>query len=165
MKEDPPSGRWCELEDREPDARVRALEARLAAALHELGEKERELGESEERFRVTFEKAPVGMAHVAPDGRWLRVNDKLCEIVGYGRDELLGLTFQDITHPRDLGKDLRNIDRVLKGEIGSYFLEKRCIRKDYRRIWISLGFSLVRTTAAPARTRSASTGTEPRPTP
>ena len=62
--------------------------------------------ESEERFRATFEQAAVGMALVGLDGRWLRVNRKLCDIVGYAHDELMGLTFQDITHPDDLEADL-----------------------------------------------------------
>jgi PAS domain-containing protein len=56
---------------------------------------------SEARFRATFENAAVGIAHVAVDGRWLRVNDRLCEIVGYSREQLLaGMTFQDIRIPR-----------------------------------------------------------------
>ena len=54
----------------------------------------------------TFKYAPVGIAHVAPDGTWLKVNDKLSSVLGYTKEELLGLTFQDITHPDDLEKDL-----------------------------------------------------------
>ena len=61
---------------------------------------EAEIRESEERFRVTFEQAAVGVAHVSVDGQWLRVNQKLCEIVGYTEAELLSTTFQDITHPK-----------------------------------------------------------------
>ena len=60
----------------------------------------RALAHSEERFRVTFENAPVGMAHVAPDGKWVRVNDALCRILGYPPDELTAKSFQDVTHPR-----------------------------------------------------------------
>ena len=58
--------------------------------------------ESEERFRTTFEQAAVGIAHVGLEGRWLRANPKLCEILGYAHDELLQLTFQDITYAEDL---------------------------------------------------------------
>src|ERR687897_336807 len=81
---------------------------------------EEELRESEERFRGTFEQATVGIAHVATDGHWLRVNRRLCDIVGYEKEELLGLTFQDITHPDDLETDLEGARRLLAGEIETY---------------------------------------------
>ena len=70
----------------------------MTAANDELTRLETALRESEERFRATFEQAAVGMAHVGTDGRWLRVNRRLCEIVGYAPDELLRLTFRDIAH-------------------------------------------------------------------
>jgi PAS domain S-box-containing protein len=105
---------------------------------------EQALADSERRFRATFEQAAVGMAHVAPDGRWLLVNDRLCEIVGYTRAELLARTFQDITHPDDLGRDLDQVRRLLAGEIGSYTLEKRYLRKDGSVVWINLTVALVR---------------------
>ena len=75
------------------------------------------LRESLEINRATFEQAAAGIAHVAPDGHWLRVNDKFCAIVGYSREELMRLTFQDITHPDDLGKDLEHLRLMLAGEI------------------------------------------------
>lgn len=99
---------------------------------------EEELRESEERFRMTFEAAGVGMAHVAPDGRWLRMNGKLPEITGYAREELLSKTFQDITHPDDLQKDLEHFRRLRLGEIEAYSMEKRYVRKDGMRVWITL---------------------------
>ena len=102
------------------------------------------LGRSEERFRATFEQAAVGMAHVGMDGGWLRVNRKLCEIVGYPREELLGKTFQDITHPEDLGADLDQLRWLLAGEIGTYSMEKRYFRKDGPVVWVNLTVSLVR---------------------
>ena len=104
----------------------------------------RELQENEERFRATFEQAAVGIAHVAPDGRWLRVNQKLCEIVGYSRQELLQKTFQDITYPEDLDADLENVRQVLAGEIPTYSMEKRYMRKDGSLAWINLTVSMVR---------------------
>jgi PAS domain S-box-containing protein len=104
---------------------------------------ERELKDSEERFRATFEQAAVGIAHVGLDGRWLRVNQKLCEIVGYTSKELLELTFQDITHPQDLEKDLDYVRQILAGEIDYYSMEKRYIRKDGSIVWIELTVSLV----------------------
>jgi PAS domain S-box-containing protein len=62
--------------------------------------------ESERRFRQSFDSAPIGMALVALDGRWLEVNESLCRIVGYTEAELLRTTFQAITHPDDLEADL-----------------------------------------------------------
>jgi PAS domain S-box-containing protein len=103
------------------------------------------LQESEERFRATFEQAAVGIAHVGPDGRWLRVNRKLCDIAGYSPDELLALTFQDITHPEDLEADLAQVRRLLAGEIQTYAMEKRYIRKDRSPVWVKLTVALVRT--------------------
>lgn len=105
------------------------------------------LRESEERFRSTFEQAAVGISHVAPDGRWLRVNQKLCEIVGYTREELLQRKFQDITHPDDLETDLDHVRRVLAGEIETYSIEKRYLRRDEVLIWVNLTVSLVRNQA------------------
>jgi PAS domain S-box-containing protein len=104
----------------------------------------REVKENEERFRATFEQAAVGMAHVAPDGRLLRVNRKLCDIVGYSRDELLQKTLQDIMHPDDLDADLENVRQVLTGEISTYTMEKRYLRKDASVVWINLTVSVVR---------------------
>jgi PAS domain S-box-containing protein len=102
------------------------------------------LTESETRFRATFDNAAVGIAHVAPDGSWLRVNDCLCAIVGYGREELTGIGFQDITHPEDLEEDLRQASRLLAGEIASYTMEKRYLRRDGGVVWVNLTGSLVR---------------------
>src|SRR3954468_15825242 len=102
-------------------------------------------GESGERFEATFEQAAVGMALVGPDGRWLRVNRKLCALVGYTHDEMMRLTFQDITHPDDLASDLAFVDRLLAGEITTYSLEKRYVRMDRSLVWINLTVSLART--------------------
>ena len=88
------------------------------------------LRESEARFRTLFEQAAVGVAQVAPDGRWLDVNQRLCEIVGYSREELLALTFQDITHPEDLDTNLDCVRQMLAGELRTYSLEKRYRCKD-----------------------------------
>ncbi len=102
------------------------------------------LAERERRFRGTFEQAAVGIAHIAPDGRWLRVNDRLCAIVGYSRLELLQKTFQDLTHPDDLDKDLHLVNQILSGQIQTYSIEKRYLRKDGATVWIDLTMSLVR---------------------
>ncbi|HKP58734.1 MAG TPA: PAS domain S-box protein [Polyangiales bacterium] len=105
------------------------------------------LRESEARFRGTFENAPVGIAHVGLDGRWLRVNDKLCSIVGYDRTELSALTFQDITWPDDLAADIAYVEQMLAGTIRTYAMEKRYVRKDRSLVWINLTVSLLRTPA------------------
>src|ERR687894_2458496 len=120
----------------ELEERVEKRTAQLEAALAELRE-------SEERFRVTFEQAAVGVAHVGPDGRWLRVNDKLCEITGYPREELSEMTFQDITHLDDLQKDLDYLNQLLAGQIRTYATEKRYWRKDGSVVWINLTVSAV----------------------
>ena len=99
---------------------------------------------SETKFRNTFEQAAVGIAHVALDGQWLRVNQKLCEIVGYTKEELLLTTFQNLTHPDDLDKDLRYVNQMLAGKIQTYSAEKRYICKNKKHIWIELTVSLVR---------------------
>lgn len=103
---------------------------------------ESEMRENEERFRATFEQAAVGFAHVALDGKWLRVNQRLCEIVGYSAAELLDLTFQDITHPDDLNLDLEYVRRLIAGEIKNYTMEKRYIQRQGTPIWINLTVSL-----------------------
>lgn len=105
---------------------------------------EEKLRESEERFRVTFNQAGVGLAHVVPDGRWLRVNQKLCDILGYSQKELLNMTFQENTHPDDLQSNLEYARRILAGEIQNYNLEKRYLHKDGSSIWIHLSVSLLR---------------------
>jgi PAS domain S-box-containing protein len=102
------------------------------------------LPESDARFQASFDFAAVGVGHAAPDGRFLRVNRKLCEIVGYTREELHQRTFQDITHPADLGADLGRVQRVLAGELESYTMEKRYIHKSGAIVWVNLSVSLVR---------------------
>ncbi|QIN79380.1 diguanylate cyclase [Rubrobacter marinus] len=99
--------------------------------------------ESQERFESAFEYAAIGMGLVAPDGRWLRVNRALCETLGYPEEELLGKTFQDITHPDDLDADLEQVGRLLSGESRTYRKEKRYFRKDGRTVWALLSVSAV----------------------
>lgn len=105
---------------------------------------EQTLRESEERFRNAFDYAAIGMALVATDGRWLKVNRALCEITGYSEQELLATTFQAITHPDDLDADLAYVNQLLTGEIHSYQREKRYFHKQGHIVWIFLSGSLVR---------------------
>jgi diguanylate cyclase (GGDEF)-like protein/PAS domain S-box-containing protein len=99
---------------------------------------------SETRFTATFEQAAVGIAHVALDGTWLNVNRRCAEIVGYPKEELLGLKFSDVTHPHDLDADWALVRELLEGERDTYSLEKRYFTKDGRLVWVNLTVSLVR---------------------
>ena len=101
------------------------------------------LSESEERFRRAFETAGIGMALVDLDGRWLKVNRALCEIVGYSQEELLGMSFQEITHPDDLGTDVSYVQKMLLRQILYYHKEKRYIHKQGHVIWVLLSAALV----------------------
>jgi PAS domain S-box-containing protein len=106
---------------------------------------EEALRQSEERFRAFFETAAVGAAQADPaTGRLLRVNDKLCRFLGYGRDELLSMTFLDITHPDDRALGREGLSRLLRDEIREYVTEKRYLRKDGRVVWTLLAVALVR---------------------
>ncbi len=105
---------------------------------------EEKLRQSEQQFRATFNQAAVGIAHVAKNGQWLRVNQKLCDIIGYTSEELLERSFQDITHPEDLDADIGYVRQVLASEIQTYSMEKRYIHKNGSLVWINLTVSLVR---------------------
>jgi two-component system, sensor histidine kinase and response regulator len=119
-------------------------EQELRTAQAQAKDVSRALRESEERFRGAFDGASIGMALVAPDGRFLQVNPALCGIVGYREDELLATTFQQITHPDDVVADRELARQLLAGEIGTYQIEKRYLRKDREAIWGRLTVSLVR---------------------
>ena len=102
------------------------------------------LAESAQRFRDTFEQAAVGMAQASIDGKLLLVNQKLCEILGYSRQELIEKKFQEITLPEDLGSELELLSQLLAGEIENYHVEKRYIGKDGELVWGNLTVSLLR---------------------
>ena len=105
---------------------------------------ELDLRESEERFRGAFESAAIGMALVAPEGRWLRVNRSLCRIVGYTADELLASDFQSITYEEDLETDVNHMRQMLDGSLSHYDMEKRYVHKDGHIVSVLLSVSLVR---------------------
>jgi PAS domain S-box-containing protein len=107
-------------------------------------EARRALADSEARFRVTFENAPVGMAHVGPDGRWLRVNEALCRILGYAPDELTAKAFQDVTYLDDIAASIARVDQMRDGKIDRYDADKRYLRKDGTIVWARLTVSCVR---------------------
>ncbi|HMJ05827.1 MAG TPA: PAS domain S-box protein [Chthoniobacterales bacterium] len=94
-------------------------------------------------FKSAFYHAAIGMALVAPDGRFLQVNESVCRLTGYSEEELLRLRFQDITHPDDLDLDLENVAKLLRGDLSRYQMEKRYFHKDGSIVWILLSVSLV----------------------
>ncbi|TWT53830.1 Autoinducer 2 sensor kinase/phosphatase LuxQ [Rubripirellula amarantea] len=100
------------------------------------------LEKSEAEYRSTFENAAIGIAHIGLDGEWLRVNQKLCQIVGYSRDELQSKTFQEITHVDDLNSDLVQFARMKRGEIPGYTMQKRFIHRNGHVVWVNLTTSL-----------------------
>ncbi len=102
------------------------------------------IAESEEKFKNAFEYSAIGMALNSLEGNWLKVNSQVLDIVGYSEEELLSMTFQDITHPDDLTTDLNFITQLLAGEIETYSLEKRYLHKQGNAVWILLAVSLVR---------------------
>ena len=99
---------------------------------------------SEERFRVTYEQAAVGIEQVTLEGRLLDFNAEFCRILGYSREELLGRTFAEITHPEDLAQEEVLIARLLTGEITCFRLDKRYLRKDGSPVWARLNSSLAK---------------------
>jgi diguanylate cyclase (GGDEF)-like protein/PAS domain S-box-containing protein len=103
----------------------------------------RELRDAEERFRNAFDKAPIGKALVSAEGSFTRVNGALCAILGYSEHELLGLTFQTLTHPEDLSVDLEHMRRLLARESEAYSMEKRYRHAAGHYIWALLSVSLV----------------------
>ncbi|MDR3482091.1 MAG: EAL domain-containing protein [Burkholderiaceae bacterium] len=105
---------------------------------------EADLRKSEQSFRVAFNQAAVGLAHVAPDGRWLMVNQKLCEILGYTQEELLARNYKDLTHPEDLLVGLELERRMRNQEMNEASHEKRYLHKNGRYVWVNLTSSVVR---------------------
>ncbi len=120
------------------------LNAGLEQRVAELQQAEAARRASDELFRTAFESAGIGMGIVGIDGRWLRVNQRLCEIVGYPEAELLARKFQDITHPGDLEADLERLKAVLSGSERFGQTEKRYLHRDGHVVWIRLTTALVR---------------------
>ncbi|MFL6354280.1 MAG: PAS domain S-box protein [Bryobacteraceae bacterium] len=120
---------------------------RLVGATQDITEqiKARELlRESEERFRRVFEEGPLGLALVGKDYRFLKVNNALCHMVEYSEAELRELTFADITHPDDVRADLEQTERLFRGEVPSFAMRKRYVKKSGEIVWINLTASVIR---------------------
>jgi len=136
-----------------PDLLLKRLQliAQIIAGALARRRSDESLRSSEEINRATFEQAAVGIGHVGTDGRWLRVNDRLCAIHGHPREEMLCLTMQDCTHPEDLDAAQDYMRAALSGEIDGYSIEQRIVHKDRSLAWINLAVSLVRTAAGEPR--------------
>ncbi|MBW4495230.1 MAG: PAS domain S-box protein [Oscillatoria princeps RMCB-10] len=127
-----PSGDRLYIFSQDISSRVRAQEA---------------VRESEERFRAIFERAAAGIAVVAQDGHFIRVNQRFCEMLGYSEEELLALSLHTVTHPDDLETDQQYRRACFAGEISTYSMEKRYISKDGSCVWGNLTVSVVREAA------------------
>lgn len=102
------------------------------------------ISESEERFRNAMEYSAIGMALVGTQGQWLQVNKALCNFLGYTQDELRLMTFQQLTWPEDLNKDLEQLQQLIRGEINTYSMEKRYYTRNGDLVWALLAVSVVR---------------------
>jgi diguanylate cyclase (GGDEF)-like protein/PAS domain S-box-containing protein len=117
------------------DQAMALLEARHQAVL---------LAEAEQRFRLAFWTAPIGMALGGLDGRFLQVNPAICDLVGYDEDALLAMSFTELTHRDDLAEEEKLQAEVVAGERASYRLEKRYLHRDGHEVWVELWAALVR---------------------
>lgn len=111
--------------------------------IQSIKDKQEEVQLSQQKFSNAFKHSGIGKALVSPEGKWIEVNDAICEILGYTEDELKALTFQDITHPEDLDKDMQFVHKMLNKEIEYYQMEKRYIHKNKSYVWALLIVSLV----------------------
>ncbi|SDV07247.1 PAS domain S-box-containing protein [Pseudomonas vancouverensis] len=155
-------GSGCEFDFRifQPDGSLRRISSRATAVKDAVGRTvkmvgismdntvrmqiEDELRDSEERFRAIFELAWGALAYIGLDGGWQRVNGSVCELLGYSADELYAMTFQSLTHPDDLPKNLELLGQLMSGQIDRYVLEKRLRRNDGSYLWVRVRTSLQR---------------------
>lgn len=100
----------------------------------------------DERMRLFFEKQLVGMAISSPEKSWLKVNDKLCTMFGYSQEELTHKTWSELTYPEDLEPDVTQFERVLRGEIEGFSIQKRFIHKDGSLLYTNLSTTCIRNT-------------------
>ena len=103
-----------------------------------------ELERQKELFRQTFEFAPNGMALISLEGKWLQVNQQVCAMLGYTKEELSEITFQDITHPEDLDLDMKLLEALVQGRTESYQMEKRYFNKNREMVWVLLSVSMMK---------------------
>ncbi len=116
----------------------------LKESYFQLKELKEKLEESERRFKNIFDYTSVGVSIVSPDGHWLEVNDALCKITGYSREDLLTKQFNKITYSEDVEKSTETAKKILSGEIDHASLEKRYTHKNGYIVWVNLSIALVR---------------------
>ena len=136
----PPFGAWFEV-------RVYPSKDGLAIYFQDITHRKRaeeELREAEERFRSAFENTAVGMALVNLDGRYMRVNNAMCEILGYSEEDLLATTYMDRTYHEDYEVSMEHVRRMHREGLGSYSLEKRYVHAEGHPVWVSLSVSLLK---------------------
>jgi PAS domain S-box-containing protein len=155
--EGPVLGRRIELEAQRHDGSRFPIELTITpihiagrphftAYLRDLTERRRAeaaLRENEQRLRATYEHAFVGIGEVDRNGRFLRVNEQLCAITGFSREELLERTFWDMTHLDDREADLAQFSRLMLGKADAYTVEKRYVHKDGHTVWVEVAASRV----------------------
>jgi PAS domain S-box-containing protein len=130
-------------EDRSEFGRLAAAFDRMAAAQEA---REHAITQSEQHFRAIFDQAAIGVVQAALDGTWLRVNDKMCAITGYARNELIGGTFRDITYPDDVADTTEQLKALHAKEITTYTREKRYLHRDGSIVWVNITVSQLRDT-------------------
>ncbi|EKJ87959.1 PAS domain S-box-containing protein [Leptospira meyeri] len=113
-------------------------------AINEIKRIEKALRVSEDAFRENFDNAAIGMALLDETGRWLKVNKRVCDILGYSESEFMNLTFQDITHPEDLNADLTYLEELVSEKRKFYQMEKRYFQKSGNIVYAILAVSMVK---------------------
>ena len=116
----------------------------IVTDISERKQAERELRKSEEKFRLAFQNSPIGMSLCHMDGAIIQTNSAFCRMLGYEGSELKRLTFQDVTHPEDLEKLMPYYEKCIRGEIDSFQLDKRYIKKDGEFIWVNLTVAIIK---------------------
>jgi two-component system NtrC family sensor kinase len=137
---------YAELEYRveQRTAELKRANALLEAEAAERVRAEKALRESEERFRRTFEEAPIGMALMKSDLKFLKVNKAFCEMFGYTEQEFASMALKDITDPAEIEKHAQIARQAFNGELSTYSFEKRYIRKNGKALWANLTAAVVR---------------------
>jgi PAS domain S-box-containing protein len=132
------------LKSEESEKKIREYAERLEKEIEEKNHATLALKESEARFRSYFELSNAGISITSPDKGWVDVNDHLCEMLGYSKEELQLLSWADLTHPEDLNNDLEHFNQVMAGKSNGYSIDKRFIHKNKSIVWVNLSVRCVR---------------------